>query len=187
MLTEDSSHLSRTSSLPTALVSVTSGGVQGDMGSDSPAMSADGRYVTFRSPATNLAPGADNGQSDVFVRDLVDKTTSLVSRTAGTELSNGRSARPSISGDGRYIAFESQARNLVANDANGTAADILLRPANDYVAEFVKHMNPLDVLTAEAVMRARRDLPREGDAVVLDAASGLRLTLDACGRPEAGS
>ncbi|MCS0503922.1 choline ABC transporter ATP-binding protein [Ancylobacter mangrovi] len=65
----------------------------------------------------------------------------------------------------------------------GTAEDILLRPANDYVAEFVKHMNPLNVLRGTAVMRPAAGLPREGDAVVLDKAGRVKVKVDPEGRP----
>lgn len=65
----------------------------------------------------------------------------------------------------------------------GTAEDILLRPANAYVAEFVKHMNPLNVLRGTAVMRPAASLPREGDAVVLDKGGRVKVKVDAEGRP----
>jgi glycine betaine/proline transport system ATP-binding protein len=65
----------------------------------------------------------------------------------------------------------------------GTAEDILLRPANDYVAEFVKHMNPLNVLRGTAVMRPAASLPREGDNVMLDKSGRVKVKIDAEGRP----
>jgi glycine betaine/proline transport system ATP-binding protein len=65
----------------------------------------------------------------------------------------------------------------------GTAEDIVLRPANDYVAQFVRHMNPLSVLTGATVMRALRDLSGEGGGVWLDARRRYRLDLDADQRP----
>jgi glycine betaine/proline transport system ATP-binding protein len=65
----------------------------------------------------------------------------------------------------------------------GTAEDILLRPADDYVSEFVKHMNPLNVLRGTAVMRPASALAREGGMVLLDGAGRVRLALDAEGRP----
>lgn len=65
----------------------------------------------------------------------------------------------------------------------GTAEDILLRPANAYVAEFVKHMNPLNVLRGTAVMRPAAALPREGGCVVLDSAGRIRLRVDGEDRP----
>ena len=65
----------------------------------------------------------------------------------------------------------------------GTAEDILLRPANAYVAEFVKHMNPLNVLRGTAVMRPAASLQRDGDSVVLDKGGHVRLKVDGEGRP----
>ena len=67
----------------------------------------------------------------------------------------------------------------------GTAEDILLRPANAYVAEFVKHMNPLNVLRGTAVMRPAASLARDGDAVVLDRDGHVKVKVDAEGRPVA--
>jgi glycine betaine/proline transport system ATP-binding protein len=65
----------------------------------------------------------------------------------------------------------------------GTAEDILLRPADDYVAEFVKHMNPLNVLRGASVMRPAASLKRDGSAILLDGAGRIRLELDSEGRP----
>lgn len=67
----------------------------------------------------------------------------------------------------------------------GSAEDILLRPANSYVAEFVKHMNPLNVLRGTAVMRPAASLARDGDAVVLDRDGHVKVKVDADGRPVA--
>jgi len=65
----------------------------------------------------------------------------------------------------------------------GTAEDILLRPADAYVAEFVKHMNPLNVLRGTAVMRPAATLKRDGSAILLDGTGRVRLELDTDGRP----
>jgi glycine betaine/proline transport system ATP-binding protein len=65
----------------------------------------------------------------------------------------------------------------------GTAEDILLRPADDYVAAFVKHMNPLNVLRGSGIMRPAASLIREGAHVLLDKAGHLRLELDGDARP----
>ena len=68
---------------------------------------------------------------------------------------------------------------------SGTAEDILLRPADAYVAEFVQHMNPLNVLRGGAVMRPADALPRDAGALVFGA--GIRLELDAAGKPQRAS
>lgn len=65
----------------------------------------------------------------------------------------------------------------------GTAEDILLRPANAYVTEFVKHMNPLNVLRGTAVMRPAESLTREGDTLVLDKNGRVKVKVDTEGRP----
>jgi glycine betaine/proline transport system ATP-binding protein len=65
----------------------------------------------------------------------------------------------------------------------GTAEDILVRPADAYVTEFVKHMNPLNVLRGSSVMRPAASLARDGSVVLLDGAGRIRLELDPEGRP----
>jgi glycine betaine/proline transport system ATP-binding protein len=62
----------------------------------------------------------------------------------------------------------------------GTPEDILLRPANAYVTEFVKHVNPLNVLRGGAIMRPLESLTREGNAIHLDATRGIRLDDKGC-------
>ena len=90
-------------------------------------ISADGRFVVFYTAAPNLVVNDVNVDSDVFVRDRMQGTTSLVS-VALTGLSgNGRSHRPTISADGRYVVFSSDSTNLVASDENGEAKDVLIR------------------------------------------------------------
>jgi Tol biopolymer transport system component len=110
----------------TIRVSVSSAGLQGDGNSDYPAISADGRYVAFRSLATNLVAGDTNGTYDVFVRDLQTSTTERVSVSTSGAGGNLASYFPTISGDGRYVAFRSDAPNLVAGDMN-VAADAFVR------------------------------------------------------------
>lgn len=102
----------------TELVSVSTAGNQGNAQSRGGVASADGRFIAFFSTATNLVPDDTNGAGDVFVRDRRSSTTERVSiNSAGVE-GNGFSASPSISSDGRYVAFASSATNLVAFDFN---------------------------------------------------------------------
>ncbi|MGA7670865.1 MAG: hypothetical protein WBW04_10625 [Nitrolancea sp.] len=105
----------------TTRVSVASNGDQANGSSYSPSISADGQYVAFHSDATNLIDDDNNGHSDVFVRDLQTGTTAIVSLTQDGSPANGDSKDPAISGDGRYVAFTSDASNLVNNDPNGVA------------------------------------------------------------------
>ena len=90
------------------------------------AISADGRYVTFDSSAANLVAGDTNGTHDVFVRDRAAGTTQRVSVAAGGGQADDESFAPSISADGRSVAFASFADNLVPGDTNGTT-DVFVR------------------------------------------------------------
>jgi Tol biopolymer transport system component len=90
------------------------------------AISGDGTLVVFGSAATNFDPNDQNGCYDVFVRDLRSGTTQLVSVDSSGLAGNSNSGGPVISADGRCVAFESDANNLVAND-NNKHRDIFLR------------------------------------------------------------
>jgi len=104
----------------TDLVSVSSGGTQGDDDSWDPSISADGSIVAFTSEATNLAPVDANGEdSDVFVRDLGTGSTALVSVASDGTQGDGGSSEPSINADGSIVAFESYAGNLVPEELGG--------------------------------------------------------------------
>ena len=102
--------------------SIATGGTQAIGGeSKHSALSSNGRYLVFSSGATNLVANDTNGVDDVFVHDRTLNTTTRVSvGTSGTE-ANGASTNPTISSNGRYIAFLSSATNLVAGDSNGYA------------------------------------------------------------------
>lgn len=84
-------------------------------------MSTDAGIVAFTSTATNLDANDVNGVSDVFVRDRSAGTTTQVSDAVGGFDANGRSYDAAVGGDGRYVAFTTEATNLVAADANGKA------------------------------------------------------------------
>jgi uncharacterized repeat protein (TIGR01451 family) len=106
----------------TSLVSINSAGTgSGDGGCNNPVISSDGRFVAFPSLATDLVASDTNGTRDIFVRDLQTGTTTLVSiNSVGTGSGNGESDSSVISANGRLVAFESFASDLVANDTNGT-------------------------------------------------------------------
>ncbi len=108
------------SSQSVARVSVATGGAESNAPvDDRPAISNDGRWVAFNSQATSLVTGDTNAQGDVFLHDRLTSSTTRVSvRSDGTQ-GNGDSATPSLSADGRYIAFVSAADNLVPDDGNG--------------------------------------------------------------------
>src|SRR4051812_31433980 len=108
----------------TVLVSRAGGrnGAGGDGNSVTPSVSASGRFVAFASRAKDLARGDSDAQRDVFVRDMKAGTTVLVSRASGPNgaAANGISIDASISGSGRYVAFASNATNLVADPTGGS-------------------------------------------------------------------
>lgn len=110
------------------LLSKSSQGVHGDNSSGAPDVTPDGRYVAFRSRASNLVPGDGNGMQgwDVFVHDRADATTTRVSVSTTGGDPDLLSDNPAISADGRLVAFDSHATNLVAPDANGSVLDVFL-------------------------------------------------------------
>lgn len=99
-------------------ISVSSSGEEGNGLSRLPSLSADGRYVAFESGASNLVAGDSNQRRDIFVHDRQTGATTRVSVSSAGDQANEDCARPSISGDGRFVAFESRASNLVAGDTN---------------------------------------------------------------------
>jgi Tol biopolymer transport system component len=84
-----------------------------DGGSFEPAISRDGRFIAFVSDANNLVRGDRNRSPDVFVKDMQDGALTLISRAARGGTGNGPSTTPAISADGRYIAFQSEASDLL--------------------------------------------------------------------------
>lgn len=115
----------------TTLVSINAAGTgSGNEPSTFPRMSTDGRYVAFVSHATDLVVTNDtNGRPDIFVRDLQTGITTLISvNAAGTGSGNQGSEQSwTISPDGRYVAFTSEASDLVNNDTNSFDWDVFVR------------------------------------------------------------
>lgn len=115
----------------TTRVSLSDGEAQADRESLAVAISVDGRLVVFAAGATNLVAGDSNGVSDIFVRDTAAGTTIRLTAPGGTQ-PNGGSSQPALTPDGRFIAFVSEAGNLVAGDSNScpgsspTCADIFV-------------------------------------------------------------
>ena len=124
----------------TVLVSRTSGlqGTPANGDSSAPSVSADGHLVAFASTATNLAPGDEGPDGDVFVRDLAAGSTSIISHSGGAaELPEWTGASdPDVSGDGRWVAFTATrydgyavstsmvlVRDLVTGDLERVSAD----------------------------------------------------------------
>jgi Tol biopolymer transport system component len=110
----------------TERVSVATDGTQAQYPSQRPRISADGRYVVFDSFAPNLVPGDTNGLTDVFLRDRTTRTTTRISVSATGQQSNGSSYWASITPDGRYVAYTSDATDLVPGATTGYANVYLL-------------------------------------------------------------
>lgn len=103
----------------TGEINLVSGDLSGVLGNESsyePSISADGRVVAFYSNASNLVPDDTNDQSDVFMKNVETGEIVRVSEDAEGAQANGGSSHPSISADGRFIAFDSTADNLLQDD-----------------------------------------------------------------------
>jgi hypothetical protein len=116
----------------TTRVNVSSGGAEANgLAFNQPVLSADARFIVFPSPASNLVPNDTNvcggvapiflvpGCPDIFVHDRVTRTTTRVSVDSTGAQADGASLRTVISADGRIVAFDSLATNLVSGDDNG--------------------------------------------------------------------
>jgi Tol biopolymer transport system component len=120
-------------------------GTEGPQGgtSTSPAINRDGRYVAFKSTSVNLVPNDTNGGSDVFLRDRTNQTITRVSvQGSGAQAKSG-SGSPSISADGKVIAFDSPADDLVAHDLNGST-DVFVRDLTGFTMTLVSVDNTND-------------------------------------------
>jgi hypothetical protein len=103
----------------TIRASVSSTGVEGNHASSNPSISSDGRFVAFRSYANNLVAGDTNNATDILLHDRQTGQITRVSVSSASVQGNSYSFSASISSDGRFVAFESAADNLVAGDTNG--------------------------------------------------------------------
>jgi hypothetical protein len=110
----------------TERVSVSTTGEQGNSSTTAAGISAGGRYVAFSSFATNLVPGDTNGAFDVFIHDRQTGVTELVSVSSDEAQGNAMSVSPTVSKNGRFVAFYSDATNLVPGDTNGRS-DVFVR------------------------------------------------------------
>ncbi len=110
-----------------SLVSSAAGGSSpGNRASRNPDISADGRYVVFQSDASDLVGNDSNGQTDIYVRDLLTGTIERVSVSTDGDQGTLPSSSPAISADGRVVSFESSATQLVEGDTN-RKADVFVR------------------------------------------------------------
>jgi hypothetical protein len=120
----------------TTRVSVDSDGNQGTVDtiigvlmSSNAAISRNGRFITFNFDPDNMVPGDTNDTTDVFVHDMTSGETTRVSVDSNGNEGNRSSIEPSISGDGRFVAFWSNATNLVLGD-NNDVADVFIHDRN---------------------------------------------------------
>jgi len=123
----------------TTRVSITSLGFVGNDNSLPPALDDSGDLVAFASEATNMVPNDTNGGDDVFVRNRIAATTEAVSLTAAGVLpafGGSRDLPPSMSADGRFVAFETTAI-LTPNDPNTDIADVYVRDRQEGVTELI--------------------------------------------------
>ena len=151
----------------TGRVSVTSAGYEGNGHSSQPAISSAGRYVVFRSSASNLVAGDSNGVSDVFIYDRTVGSTARISVDGAGGESNGPSSAPAISGDGRYVAFASGASNLVAADTNAVD-DVFVR---DRLAGTTTRVSVDDGGGQAGAASARPSISGDGGSVAFDSAA----------------
>ena len=112
----------------TVQISTAFGGGNADAASGGGSISADGRYVVFYSDASNLVAVDGNSRMDVFVHDRITGEMAIVSIAADGTQGNGSSGWASISADGRYIVFESDAINLVPESDFNSAWDVFVAP-----------------------------------------------------------
>jgi Tol biopolymer transport system component len=103
----------------TSRVSINDAGAEGNGASRNPRISGDGLWVVFDSVASNLVNNDNNDTRDVFIRPTARPGMARLSVSAAGVEGNGQSSLPSVSSDGRYVAFQSLASNLVPDDTNG--------------------------------------------------------------------
>ncbi len=168
----------------TERVSLASSGAEADLQSYYPMISADGQLVAFSSLAWNLIPSRSNGYQHVYVHDRSTATTELVSvDESATSMGNYNSYSPSISGDGRVVAFISFATNLVNGDANG-CYDVFARDLGSGTTERVS----VDSSGAEAGASSSYDgipsISSDGSVVAFQSDAMNLVTGDMNGVPD---
>lgn len=161
-----------------ALASVNDAGDLADGGSMQPTVSADGQKVAFSSSASNLVANDTNQANDIFLHDLAAGTTEMISVATSGEQSDGFSSLPSMSADGRFVAFTSAATNLVAGDTNGRD-DAFLRDRT--AGTTVRMFNVVDGRSPPAISadgafvvsaNSELDSEFEGEMIIYEVATG---------------
>jgi TolB protein len=160
--------------------SAAEGGTGGNDVSEVNAISADGRYVAFSSDADNLSASDDNAHVNIFVRDTVTATTIVISRQSAADGGDGgdaQSAYASMSADGRYVAFESSASNLAADDDNG-ARDIFVRDLQTNVTTLVSRRSALSGNGPANGHSFNADISADGRHVAFESSADNLSTID---------
>lgn len=115
----------------TTLGSLNASGVAANGGCQLPVLSSDGRFLAFLSSSTNLVPGITPGPTQAFLRDRLTGVVRCVSVDSfGNPGNSWTSGGLALSADGRYVAFQSEAWNLVPNDANGSQPDVFVHDSS---------------------------------------------------------
>lgn len=161
-------------------ISTTSTGVNVGNRSDSPGISADGRYVVFRSSSNGLVAGDTNGVSDIFVRDRQLSTVSRINLNPnGTQTASGDSVLPAISADGRFVSYQSAASTLVTGDTNAAddvfVRDILTPGASSVRASAVNPGARVDSASSDA------SISRDGSVIAFASAASNLINGDTNG------
>ncbi|MEK6749872.1 MAG: putative Ig domain-containing protein [Pseudomonadota bacterium] len=124
-------------------VSTTSAGTEANGNSASPKISKNGKFVVFTSDATNLVTGDTNATTDIFVKDISTATTERASVTYLAAELDGASNSPSITDDGRIVAFASAGKNLVQGDTNAIA-DVFVKVRSESLLAANVWLEPVD-------------------------------------------
>jgi cold shock CspA family protein len=146
----------------TERVSIASDASEADDDSDSPAISSDGQFVAFRSDATNLVANDTNNNSDIFVHDRQTDSTERISSATGGAQANGDSFFPAISSDGRFVAFTSEASNLVAGDTNNKA-DVFVHDRQNDTTELI--IGPAEFTSGSNIIIVAPNISPDGNFV----------------------
>lgn len=166
----------------TKRVSRTTAGVQGNGDSWGANISADGRFVAFTSASTNLVPGDTNGCNDLFLNDTATALTTRVSVAADGTQANQWSAGPSFSADGRALAFESAATNLMPMPASAQGPCIFVRDMSSGSLELVSV--PTDPSVPSSCTAQNPWISADGRYVVFESSSTNLVPGDTNGWPD---
>jgi Tol biopolymer transport system component len=165
----------------TGLASVDRTDGQADADAVAPSISDDGRFIAFASAAGDIVLNDPNDRTDIFVRDTLASSTVKVTDSClgGGHQANGSSGNPVISGNGRYVVFESLASNLVALDTNGKR-DVF---RHDLVTGITRRVSVQDGGAQHYADSRNADVTDDGSWVVFEADGGV-LAGDGNDRPD---